>query len=97
MQAALLLTCSGVAHVLITIEMAIWVQVNIEKLKDIIFCITQEVQRLQEHLELLEINLPLLYPQSIEMVDNVEYWVKNIWQYNSRVYLLKNISSYALS
>ena len=26
MQAALLLTCSQVAHVLITIEMAIWVQ-----------------------------------------------------------------------
>jgi acyl-CoA synthetase (NDP forming) len=48
--------------------------VNIEKLVDIIFRITQVAQGLQEHLESLEINPLLLHGESIEAVDVLMTW-----------------------
>lgn len=49
-------------------------QVNIERLVDIIFRITQVAQGLEEHLESLEINPLLLYGESIEAVDVLMTW-----------------------
>jgi succinyl-CoA synthetase beta subunit len=48
--------------------------VNIEKLVDIIFRISQVAQGLQEHLESLEINPLLLHGESIEAVDVLVMW-----------------------
>ena len=50
--------------------------VNIEKLVDVIFGITQLVQGLQEALESLEINPLLLHGDSIEAVDVLMTWNK---------------------
>ena len=48
--------------------------VNIEKLIDILFRITQVAQGLQEQLELLEINPLLLHGTDIEVVDALMIW-----------------------
>jgi succinyl-CoA synthetase beta subunit len=48
--------------------------VNMEKLVDIIFGITQLAQGLQEDLESLEINPLLLHGESIEAVDVLMTW-----------------------
>jgi acetate---CoA ligase (ADP-forming) len=50
------------------------IPVNIEKLVDIIFRITQVAQGLEEHLESLEINPLLLHGESIEAVDVLMTW-----------------------